>query len=404
MLGPGKRTSSWTKPVAKYLERAAWWGKLGLGLQLTLRAYRIYVASVLSFFLQLEPLPMQFLEYEKQALRRLAPGPMHWTNPAVMHNLSSIGFPIDMIDLEVISVAAKSRICRQDNPAEGGLRIRERARNLRRCLDNAQDEHAAWCFTWVPQSFIFNVERGDNIVQAQLEARTAAGDLPTQHNTWETAMHRQRGEVRDEAESDSDRDSTLKPPSWQAVAAALMRRPTLQPAKELMCRRLQHLRLRTLPGRRADRMVSILQRANKLVAPRVVAAFLRTTCDGWVTSVRFQGSGRCRFGCSSHDSADSLKHILSCPVVLGLLEEVAHLRRGGGHDSILCMSEEFLHDSYLLQSPMGAGSNEVLRTRFLALFALYKVHCGLRHGAFSVTDIPGAFRGYLREGRLSNID
>ena len=99
-----------------------------------------------------------------------------------------------------------------------------------------------------------------------------------------------------------------------------------------------------------------------------------------------------------------MKHILSCPVVLRLFEEVAHLRRGGGHDAILCMSEEFLHDSYLLQGPMGAGSSEVLRTRFLALFALYKVHCGLRHGAFSVTDIPGAFRGYLREGRLSNID
>ena len=113
-----------------------------------------------------------------------------------MHNLSSLGFPIDMIDLEVISVAAKSRICRQDNSAEGGLRIRERARNLRRCLDNAQDEHAAWCFTWVPQSFVFNVERADNIVQAQLEARTAAGDLPGQYNTWKTAMRRlQLGEI-----------------------------------------------------------------------------------------------------------------------------------------------------------------------------------------------------------------
>ena len=322
-----------------------------------------------------------------------------------MHNLSSLGFPIDMIDLEVISVAAKSRICRQDNSAEGGLRIRERAHNLRRCLDNAQDEHAAWCFTWVPQSFVFNVERADNIVQAQLDARTATGDLPGQYVTWKTAMGRlQLGEIRDDADSGSDSELTRKAPSWQAVATALMRKSTLQPAKELIFNRLKHLRISTLPGRRADRIVSVLQRANKLVAPRVVAAFLRTACDGWVTSVRFQGTGRCRFGCSCHFSADSLKHILSCPVVLRLFEEVAHLRRGGGNDAALCMSEEFLHDSYLLQGPMGAGSNEVLRTRVLALFALYKVHCGLRHGAFSVADIDGAFRGFLREGRLSHLN
>ena len=53
---------------------------------------------------------------------------------------------------------------------------------------------------------------------------------------------------------------------------------------------------------------------------------------------------------------------------------------------------------------MGAGSNEVLRTRFLALFALYNLHYGLRHGAFSVADVDGALRGFLREGRLSHLN
>jgi len=43
MLGPEKRLESYTKPLAKYKERATQWGRQGLGLHLSLRAYSIYI-------------------------------------------------------------------------------------------------------------------------------------------------------------------------------------------------------------------------------------------------------------------------------------------------------------------------------------------------------------------------
>ena len=57
VIGPGCGTSSWEGPLRKYLERAQMWGRLGIGLLLTLQAYGIFVASVLSFVGQLAALP-----------------------------------------------------------------------------------------------------------------------------------------------------------------------------------------------------------------------------------------------------------------------------------------------------------------------------------------------------------
>ena len=48
-LGPGRKTSSWVNPFAKFLKRASSWGALGLGLFMTLKAYSVYMATVLLF-------------------------------------------------------------------------------------------------------------------------------------------------------------------------------------------------------------------------------------------------------------------------------------------------------------------------------------------------------------------
>ena len=59
-LGPGKGLHSWDKALVKYIDRSEWWGKAGYGLMLTLRAYQVYISSVLGFLCQLEPLPPNF--------------------------------------------------------------------------------------------------------------------------------------------------------------------------------------------------------------------------------------------------------------------------------------------------------------------------------------------------------
>ena len=48
-----------------------------------------------------------------------------------------------------------------------------------------------------------------------------------------------------------------------------------------------------------------------------------------------------------------------------------------------------------------SDEDAVLRTRAYALFALYKVHNGVRHRQYSVSELDGAFKGHLREARLS---
>ena len=53
---------SYTKPLANYKERASQWGRQGLGLHLSLRAYSVFIASVLGFVTQLEPLPTELFD------------------------------------------------------------------------------------------------------------------------------------------------------------------------------------------------------------------------------------------------------------------------------------------------------------------------------------------------------
>ena len=77
-VGPGKGDSSWREPLQKFLDRARQWGKLGLGMLLSLQAYQVYISSVLQFVAQLEPLPINFRNIERSATQALLPGPTAW--------------------------------------------------------------------------------------------------------------------------------------------------------------------------------------------------------------------------------------------------------------------------------------------------------------------------------------
>ena len=88
---------------------------------MTLRAYRIYVASVLLFVAQLEDLPSTFDHAEATACRRLFPGPHLWITPGVLKELRALEFPTDLACIHTIAVAAKSRVVRYENVAQGGL-------------------------------------------------------------------------------------------------------------------------------------------------------------------------------------------------------------------------------------------------------------------------------------------
>ena len=75
MVGPGKGTRSWTKPVAKALSRAAAWAWSALGLQFAAEAYNTFVLPTLTFVAQLEKPPPEALQAEEKALVKAAKGP-----------------------------------------------------------------------------------------------------------------------------------------------------------------------------------------------------------------------------------------------------------------------------------------------------------------------------------------
>jgi len=248
-----------------------------------------------------------------------------------------------------------------------------------------------WIQAWAGDNFLFKVDQADTKVRAQMVLRNQQDTMPPIYDRW---MAQQR-------EPELRRRRARGAISWQLVATRILHQPTLIHVHTHLRRRLDNLPSSILPGFRVQRVVRMIQRLNSLVAPRVVSAYLRTICDGWATHARFQRHAPCRFGCGH--GRDCISHIACCPVALAWIDRHAQLRRppiGRGIDFLLCMTDDCL-DAGFLRRP-GAGPEDVLRARALSLYALYKCHNGVRHRYHSITELAGAFKGYLREGRLAS--
>ena len=61
----------------------------------------------------------------------------------------------------------------------------------------------------------------------------------------------------------------------------------------------------------ANRAQTVLLRIKKVVPPAVLAAWIRSSLNGWCTSRRFQQSGQCRLHCLCGGD-DSLEHYAVC--------------------------------------------------------------------------------------------
>jgi hypothetical protein len=113
MIGPASANTSWDKPVRKYMDRAALWATLHLGLHFNTLVYRVFVASVLTFVMQLEPDPPELMDAFGVILRRLAPGPGNWISRGDATHLSSAySFPLQFSDPRWVALACKIRVVR----------------------------------------------------------------------------------------------------------------------------------------------------------------------------------------------------------------------------------------------------------------------------------------------------
>ena len=169
--------------------------------------------------------------------------------------------------------------------------------------------------------------------------------------------------------------------SWQSVATRILRPPTLREVTTHFRRRLDKFAMQTLPGHRAQRVTRVVKQLRSLVAPRVVASYIRTVCDGWATLSRFQCRGLCRFGCGNEQ--DSISHIARCPRAAGWAFQFSQLRRppvGWELDFLFCMTDEAF-DARRLTRPV-SGVDDVLQARALHVYALYRLHNGVRNNSF----------------------
>jgi len=185
MVGPSKNDMSWHEPFQKYLRRARVWGQAGVGLHLSLRAYQTYVSSVLGFVMQLEQLPPTFEEYERKACVALFPGPHKRMHPDILRNLRAHGFPTELADFGVVSVAARSRVCRTEALKHGGLQVHARARRLRSIVDGCADHRFPFVASFAHRTFLFQVASADKQVEQCITQRTAAGTLPPRYVRWQ---------------------------------------------------------------------------------------------------------------------------------------------------------------------------------------------------------------------------
>jgi len=270
---------------------------------------------------QLEDPPTSFEGVERTACRKLFPGPAFWITPGVLQNLKILGFPAELPILSNLALAAKSRVCRGENQQHGGLLVYQRTRRLRQALASCDDlARLSWVHTWAHGNFLFRLEAADLQVQSCLDIRQQTGALPVEYWQWlieNAGVGVGAGAV--------PRERRRRQLSWQAVATKLAQQPTMTSIQVDFRCRLNKFPMRTLPGYRVARAIHFFKRLNGLVAPRVVAAYIRSICDGWATHARFQVVATCRFGCGV--SRDSLTHIVRRPRALEWSERYARLRR-----------------------------------------------------------------------------
>ena len=130
--------------------------------------------------------------------------------------------------------------------------------------------------------------------------------------------------------------------------------------------------------------------------PRAWAAYFRLICNGWVTARRFQSNDRCLFGSGS--GHESIEHFAYCPVVAHWLHENLGIHSAPAGDELghfFGMGIDDEKDITYMNSRIKRG---------LAIYALYKVHNGVRHNNYGAARLGELFAYFLQEGQALQDD
>ena len=296
VIGPEAGHDSWTKPLAKYIKAAQFWGGLGLGMQYSVVAYTTYVLPILSYVAQICAPSDEALAYENRAIRLLFRGPGHWcSNNDLWFAADHFGQARNLPSLSHMCMAAKKRVELWEKYASGGLGARAKYRQLQdtlSCTDHI-NRVARWS-SWYYNGPIATLHKNSDILGGWgLHGATllkAAG--------WEDIDPEDRARGVKKVKS-----------KFQACArkAIVLRRRPDHLAR--IRAKIQRWRLPGPPRHTTDRCANMLRRLARLVPPRVASAVWKTLWNACTTGRWFQRQGhKCLRGCGSRWGEDSIEH------------------------------------------------------------------------------------------------
>jgi len=372
VLGPGRAETAWAKPQAKYIERAKLWSLPQIGLHHTALVYNTFVISVLSYVWQLCEPPGLVLDCEAPTLAKLVPGPFRWAIPSDLYRLSTLfGFPIDFKSIYCSALAAKGRVfCSEDFPFVAKARE----------LDDLQygghsniDLPLSWLL-WFQSSYVRVICRAARAcVLHNAPPKTLYKDLlaKASETKVEGAEHRARKQLQ------------------RTIYGKLVNSDLYPHIEDRVRHKIERWCLDPdLPGHVSRRLVHHLPRLGKLVAPRVVAAVLRTLYNGWCTARRFQSVGCCCMGCQ-YLGTDSIEHYARCPLTSQLREQ-------------LHLSERF-HSLLGFLGGLRDQSDHERTLNSLVVFAVYSTVNNLRHaGHLPADQVSHMLMEYVKLGAGGN--
>ena len=369
-IGPGKGTSSWNKPLAKYTKRVEKWKSLGAGQQFAVVAYNSLALSTLLFIAQLENPPEQVLREEVAGIRRTLGGPGNWYDPKCDPYFLKewYGQNKSFGSLSIISQAAQLRTLHSHNITRQSGRTfnRTSVADMHSALQNdlANPDH---CFQagrwrqWYAGSHASVLYRNSRSLAAsglslQQCLVAIAGEDPV---PW------------------SDKVKSKQKRSLQKFVTTAIKNKLPQQGLNNIRKHL-HRFMDSDAGRPSDKISQVmkipgppawvaskvyknLQRLHSLAPPRVCAAAWRVISNAWCTHRRFQKRtsvhNTCLLGCGGEDS---IEHYSRCAIVKDALFRKCRIslepRRGL---AVFCMATDE-------QRP-----DDVLALTMLCVYAVY---------------------------------
>jgi hypothetical protein len=294
-VGPAGHASSWDKPLAKYTARLHMWNWSQLGAQFALKVYHTFVLPVLSFVCQLRRCDPRLLEAEKQALRKILPGPGGWITTQEAQGWQPwYGCRMGLRSIAAQHLAARVRVAAWEQWRQGGLPIPQGVTSLADALRRTDHiNRAAIWSTWYnshPYTVLAQAK-----VEAEVQGATYADFRAACPPARTTSPHRRTQWERTHMQT------------W--FTRTLQGRLVGQPLP-LIRRRLQSFTNQQCTLRMAHHCHQALTWLAKHTPPRVWMAVLSTLHNRWCTARRFQtrtAAHVCRLGCGlTH--GDALEH------------------------------------------------------------------------------------------------